>query len=513
MKYKIDRIWWLILAATCLRILIAISLDLGNDEVYYWTYAQRLQWNYFDHPPMVAWLVRLTTANLFFHNELVVRLGAILSSAACSLLIYKIGLQLYSRLAGWYAALLYTASFYCGIIAGTFILPDSPQMFFWLLGILILIKIDRSQQNLSRNRMLWVFFGAVAGLCMMCKVHGIFLWVAVGIYAAIWAKGWWKNPWMYIAGMISIAIISPIIIWNFQNNFITYAYHESRVVPAGGVNILAFFREIFGEIFYNNPFIFVMVWGAVWSWQKNRLAFPKQKTALLICCSLPLIFTLLFLALFRDTLPHWSGPAYSVLIILVAIKLAADTHTRRAKRLVYASLLFFLLVVFSGLVVINWYPGTLGSSDDPHTLGKGDVTLDLYGWEQAGQQFAKLQLDDVSKGMMKGNEPIIINKWFPAAHIDFYLTKLTGQQTYGIGPIFDLHQYYFYNKYRKKPMKGNDAYFVTSSNIFSRQDIDYNKLNFTKIEGPLLLPIYRNGRVCKNLIVYRLRGFKGILGE
>jgi len=55
-------------------MLVAYSLELGNDEVYYQTYAQHLQWNYFDHPPMVALLIRLSTINLFFHNEFFVPL-------------------------------------------------------------------------------------------------------------------------------------------------------------------------------------------------------------------------------------------------------------------------------------------------------------------------------------------------------------------------------------------------------------------------------------------------------
>ncbi len=54
----------LIIISTCVRCLIAVFTGLGNDEVYYWTYSQHLQWNYFDHPPMVALLmqalVRLT---------------------------------------------------------------------------------------------------------------------------------------------------------------------------------------------------------------------------------------------------------------------------------------------------------------------------------------------------------------------------------------------------------------------------------------------------------------------
>ncbi|WEK17779.1 MAG: glycosyltransferase family 39 protein [Candidatus Pedobacter colombiensis] len=507
MKSKIDSIWLLILLTTAVRIIIALTLDFGNDEVYYWTYARHLEWNYFDHPPIVAWLIRITTLNLSLHNELAARFGAILSSAICTFIIYKTGALIHNKRSGWYAALLYSASFYCSIIAGTFILPDSPQMVFWMLGLFMLIKIDKST-NASRPNLLWIYFGIVAGLCIMCKVHGVFLWLAVGLYAAIWKPVWWRNPWMYISGVISLLIISPIVIWNFQNHFITYAYHGSRVTPTTELNPIAFFREIFGEFFYNNPFVFLLGWGAVWSWHKSRLVVAKKDLALLICYSLPLIVTLFFLALFRTTLPHWSGPAYSVLILMIAIKLA-DYTDRKANRIVMSSLAFYLVIVIAGLIMINFYPGTIGPSDDPKTVAKGDVTLDLYGWRDAGKQFEQLYQNDIKDGKMLAHEPIIINKWFPAAHIDFYIAGITKQETYGIGPIFDLHQYYFYNQYLKEPVKGSDAYYITSSNMFSEQDIDFNKEYFEKIEDPVLLPIKRNGKICKNLMVYRLRGFKG----
>jgi 4-amino-4-deoxy-L-arabinose transferase-like glycosyltransferase len=508
MKFRIDKIWLLILLTTFIRVIIALTLDFGNDEVYYWTYARHLDWNYFDHPPVVAWLIRLTTLNLSLHSELAARFGAILSSAICTFIIYKTGVLIHNKRSGWYAALLYSASFYSSIIAGTFILPDSPQMVFWLLGLLILIKIDKSTINESKNSLLWICFGIVTGLCIMCKVHGVFLWLAVALYAVIWSPAWWRNPWMYLSGIITLLIISPIVIWNFQNDFITYAYHGARVAPTGGFNPIAFFREIFGELFYNNPFVFLLAWGAVWSWHKSRLVIAKKELGLLICYSLPLIVTLFFLASFRTTLPHWSGPAYSVLILIIAVKLTNYTN-RKANRIVICSLGFYLVIVIAGLFIINFYPGTLSPSNDPKIVGKGDVTLDLYGWEDAGQQFEKLYQNDIKKGRMLGQEPIIINKWFPAAHIDFYLASITKQQTYGIGPIFDLHQYYFYNKYHQKPVKGADAYYITSSNIFSQQDIDFNKAYFEKIEDPVFLPIKRNGKICKNLMIYKLRRFKG----
>ena len=47
-----------------IKLFLAFVLELGNDEAYYWFYSQYWQWNYFDHPPIVAVWIRLFTANL-----------------------------------------------------------------------------------------------------------------------------------------------------------------------------------------------------------------------------------------------------------------------------------------------------------------------------------------------------------------------------------------------------------------------------------------------------------------
>ena len=46
--------------------------ELLDDEAYYWVYSKFLDWGYFDHPPMVALLIKMGYS--IFHNELGARL-------------------------------------------------------------------------------------------------------------------------------------------------------------------------------------------------------------------------------------------------------------------------------------------------------------------------------------------------------------------------------------------------------------------------------------------------------
>lgn len=499
------KLWLLIAVMTMARLVIASNTNLGNDEVYYWTYALDLQWNYFDHPPFVAWLIRATTVNLWLHHEAAVRFGAILSSGTGTWLIYRTGLLLRDERTGWYAALLYSASLYCSVIAGTFILPDSPQMVFWLWAILLLIKISKAtEQNIPVFK-LWCWFGFVTGLCILCKVHGIFLWAAVMITALFINRRLLQQSGMYISGIITLFIISPIIIWNIQHNFITYTYHGERVsLVNASFHPLGLIREIAGEIFYNNPFVFVLAWLSVLAAFKGSYDTIKQHTQILLACSLPLILILILLSAFKETLPHWSGPAYTYLILLSALKLSYNSSPR-IPNIITVALLFFVFIISTGLIVVNFYPGSLSPEKDPMQAGIGDPTLDLYGWKKTGIIIDSIRKKDILSKEMPASAPIVITRWYPAAHLDFYAAPLTTQNTYAIGKIFDLHQYHWSNEQKLK--KDDSAYYIVPSNLYSKRDADLVKSHFKYCSAALILPIYRNGKTAKNVILFKLKGY------
>ncbi|MFM2370155.1 MAG: hypothetical protein RL619_2476 [Bacteroidota bacterium] len=506
-KYKL---FLLIFIVTLIRCITASTIGLGNDEVYYLTYAQHLQWNYFDHPPMVALLIRLTTLNLFFTNELFIRLGSIILAGVNTYLIYTICKNIKNEKAGFIAALLFTGSFYSSIIAGVFIMPDSPQLFFWIICISLLIKIisaTKTDKNLNYNLLL---FGLIAGLCIMSKIHGVFLWFGFGLYVLCYQRLLLTNKYLYFSALITGIIISPILIWNIDNHFITYTFHSNRVSINRGINPNSFFRELFGGVFYNNPinyFLFIISIIALWK-KKINISAPIKRILLLL--SIPLIFLLLFVSLFRDTFPHWSGPAYIALIILTACYLADEFQTIKNKnlrvyKLVISSCIFILVITISGILLINYFPGTIGNKKEK-SFGKGDVTLDMYDWKFFKNEFEKIYKKDIQLGKTKTTF-IINNKWFPGAHIDNYIAQPLHLDFIALGKLEDIHTYGWLNTYRKKLKYGDDAYFITVSNNFSNPQEQY-KMRFKKINKPVIIRQFRSKKHVRNMLVYLLEGYK-----
>jgi hypothetical protein len=497
----------LILLSSLLRMVVAASLELGNDEVYYQTYALHLQWNYFDHPPILALLIRLSTANLYFNHEFFIRLGPILCAAAGTWLIFKIGSRLKNSRTGWFAAILYNTSFYTAVIAGTFILPDSPQIICWLLSMYCMIRILENKQGEKTRPLFFILLGISTGLCIMSKVHGVFLWFGFGGYLLFHRSGLLKSPMFWLSVAICLGIIFPIYLWNLENHFITYRYHQGRISFWGHKpDMDHLLQQVLGSIFYNNPvniILYILTLSALAKRKGNQV---PDYVPLLLWLSLPLIGVLLWASLFNEILPHWSGPAYLSLMLLASCWLDEKTKTRASRWLKTAGC-FYAGTVILGVLVIRYLPFQIGSSRD-NDLGTGDVTLDMSGWKSFSKRLDSLYQADILSGKMKPDAVLIADYWFPAGHLDHYCGIPFRHNLIVFGPLHNIHHFAWLNQLRPRLTPGCDAYFVFPSNYYGPPDRSLKK-DFIQVEDSMLIPQYRNGIRVRNFVVYRMHEFRG----
>ncbi len=448
----------LIISATILRICVAAFTELGNDEVYYRLYADPLQWNYFDHPPMVGWLIRLSTVNLWLDQGVFIRLGAILCAALSTWFIFRCGQITGGERAGFYAAVLYTAGIYSSIIAGTFILPDSPQMLCWTAALLLMIRLSAEQAAPVRTLLL---FGTVAGGAMLCKIHSAFLWSGLGLFILLYRRHWLRHWSVYAAALITLLCCIPVIGWNLANDFITFRYHGERVdVTEGGLRLDYFGSFLGGEIFYTNPLVFVaLVAGLIKGWKR----FTHDWWRILLLTAFPLLILATLVSFFRELLPHWTGPAFVTLMVPAAVAFASQpAASPRLPGLFRSALILIVFAVFAGLLLIGFYPGTLGKKE-PARLGYGDFTLDMVGWKKFAPVFDSIIRSTHPDNRLSGTV-MVADEWFPAAHIDYYLARPAGVRMLVTGPVDKIHQYEWLNRQRGPLPRPADVYLVSPSN-------------------------------------------------
>ncbi len=104
---------------------------------------------------------------------------------------------------------------------------------------------------------------------------------------------------------------------------------------------------------------------AIIAMRRSKLLQEVAQQQLLLTISLPLIAVVWFMSLFKDTLPHWTGPAYTTLIPLAAAYLAGQLQGRQLTRLmppvVKAAIALPVLLLVLLMVGIRWLPVKMGA--------------------------------------------------------------------------------------------------------------------------------------------------------
>ncbi len=508
--------WWLIGVTIGIKIILSYFLELGNDEVYYYTYAIQPDWNHFDHPGMVGWMMRLTSLNLHWVSTLSMRIGSILCAAGASWVIFKTGSLIKDERAGYIAAWMYSISIYTSIIAGLFVLPDSPQLLFYSLSIYWMVKWVTNPNAFKTKD--WIFLGLCIGLATLSKVHGLYLWVGFGAYLLFHQIKTLRNASVYFAILITILCVLPIVYWNIQNDFITYRYHSKRVMHTG-LLFDSFLQQIIGEILYQNPLVYISILISLFNIPalKKKLVqqmgvsdLQNQSLNLLLWLSLPLIFTFWVLSLFNPTLPHWTGPGFIGLFLISGVYWSQRLNNssksiplviKWATGLLGGFILGFMLLVYV-------FPRQLGSNK-LENLGEYNPINDVTGWETCATEFGKIVALDQHAGNMQASASIITHKWFPGGHLLFYVARPLQKQVITIGNLEDVHKFAWLNKTQPSLKIGDDAYCIVPSNLPVNPQIMYGAY-FETISAPDTIPILSKGVLLRNFYVYRLKHCKQI---
>ena len=112
-----------------LKLVFTGCLNLIPEEAYYWNYAQHLDIGYLDHPPMVAWLIWLSTS-ILGKSEFAVRLPAFICWIIAAAFMIRLTLNLCDRSAAYRSVLLLAVlPIYFGL--GFFMTPDAPLFAAW----------------------------------------------------------------------------------------------------------------------------------------------------------------------------------------------------------------------------------------------------------------------------------------------------------------------------------------------------------------------------------------------
>jgi hypothetical protein len=325
---------FMLLGFFVLNLIQAFFTPIQEDEAYYWMYAQNLDWGYFDHPPMVAVIIKIGTS--LFGGEFGLRIvTTILSLLTCLVLWQIVPVENKGKEKSLYVFLLIAFSVPLMHVYGFITTADAPLLFF---SALYLLSFQRFiGQTTYLNAMV---LGIVAALLLYSKYHGLL----VIFFALLPNLKLLKDKKIYIAGLIGIIVFLPHLIWQYQHEFVTFQYHlfgrtENRFI----------WRNIF-EYLLNSFFVLNPVFAGIFVYHNliKRSGALIDKTLLFIFWGGISFFALTSL---RDHVePHWI--TFTIIPLILMIHQLALKSERLKKIIIKTGFVTIGLIILLRLLLI-----------------------------------------------------------------------------------------------------------------------------------------------------------------
>jgi hypothetical protein len=403
---------WLII-----NLLQAGFTELANDEAYYWMYSNFLDWGYFDHPPMIALLIK--AGYLLFNNELGVRLLPVFLGVGTIFIIFQLteSKKDNNRLL---IILLISVTIVHTHIGGFFAIPDLPVIFFSTLFFYFYkhyLKEDKVQ--------IAILLGITGAAMLYSKYHGVlvFVFTLLSSLSLLKRKSFWLIPTVVALGML------PHLLWQIKNGFPTFQYH--LVGRADWYSFKDTMDFVLGQLIIANPLIVIFLFYHAF----RRRAQDGFERALKFNMIGFMVF--FFISSFRGHVePHWTAIAYVPAIVLAYNNISPLSKTAKWLNIfVYPSIVIF--IVLRLVLMINLLPTSI------------PYVKEFHNWDKAALEIRELA------GKYK---VVFINSFQKPSKYSFY----SKEYSHSLNSV-----YYRRNQYDLWPMKdslmGADVLIMTST--------------------------------------------------
>ena len=295
-----------------------LPVNLFFDEAYYFGWSQNLDWGYYSKPPVVAWLVRITT-DIFGDSEWAIKLAAPFLYSVTSLIIFKISEKLYSNRAGLYSAIIFLTMPLVSFNS-LFITTDAPLIFFWSSALYFFVKASEND-----HWKYWMLAGVMGGLGLLSKYTFILFPAGFLIYGILSQKGRLilRNPRFWSACLVAVLLLFPNIIWNYQHDFISLQ-HTTDIAQQqeNTVSFARMFEFLASQFLVFGPLTTILLLISIFSIRHSS----SQK--LMWSILLPILLVISLQALSARANINWSAPAFVTGSMAVGILIASKKWHR-----------------------------------------------------------------------------------------------------------------------------------------------------------------------------------------
>lgn len=509
----------LLLGGLLFRVVVAAWLYPGFDEAYYFLYTLNPDLSYFDHPPLVALTTGFGPWITGEVSQFTIRLGALILHTGSLVLLYLTSARLFSTKAATLTLAIATIVPIFQVAFGTLTLPDSPLMFFWTASLYCAACefFDRRSGTYRPSYRLAIL-GLLVGLACLGKYHGFILGLGLVGFCLTSSRhrSALTSPWTLLGLGLFVIAISPVLIWNFQHDWVSFRFQSRRGVPGGEYEFLDLFVTFLSGIGFLFPTIGLTLWWVslragfhqiTQIWRKksfNSEENIRQKQLLILWVSLPLILGFTWLGGYRQILPSWPMPGFWGATLLLGQQAVSwqKRYPRRVRRWLWGTAI--AVVSLSLFTLLHMATGTLQKPSNYALFGgfvapQDDPSNQLFDIQQLRRGFAA---SPVLSSALQNSSFVFTNRYYLGGQIAMAIAPLAKTPITTFDE--DIRGFAFWS--HPDRWLGKDALYITSERYARRKKLmDQYKSYFKTIENIGSIPIERGGEVIDVIQVYQAK--------
>jgi 4-amino-4-deoxy-L-arabinose transferase-like glycosyltransferase len=391
-------------------------LPLSGDEAYYWLCARHFDWSYFDQPPLVLWMMGLSTA-LFGINETAARLPAVMLGILFTLAVPRV-----ARAAGWdertgFFALVALAATPLVALGTMYVSTDlALSLFALVVPVLAALAIERDRPAL------WLLVGFLVGLAGLSKFPAILLAPVVLLLLVLHPTGrrHFRRPELWLGLLVALLVASPVFVWGAENDWANFRFQLVDRHRRGVDGLSGFGRLWIPQLLLVTPgLLFLFLGGLV---VEGRRGWRERKLVPIALAASAVVFLAFFsLSSFRSSgAPHWLAPAWAPAALLASRWIfgsPAGGRTRLRKAATASFGFAFLLSagVHLALPFVERLPAEVTLFPGARPIATTRVGS-VLGWRELVGRLRRLE----GSAFDPATDPIVCESYTDASMIAFY---------------------------------------------------------------------------------------------
>jgi len=355
------------LVTLVVKVWLAFVVPITGDEALFYWWGVHPYWGYYDHPPMVGWMLALLLQ--FGDAPIVLRLSTVAATFCMALALIDLVQRLVPDSANkkWVVGSLYLLTPLSWF--GVPVTNDTPLMVFIFLSIYFFLRAEaRSGEgratgiSATLRPSVWFFATGIAlGLAFLSKYLAVV--AAFGFIVALFRPvRWGGHGPIYAAKAAAMIFISflPFGVVNLVYN----AYHCWNNIMFNLIN-----RNEGASVGIENPFVYVVMLVYLFTpwllWSMARAGRSARSNMLVLCLAVvPFVFFLV-VSLVKTIGLHWVVGFMPMVFVLAAVQLSYSVLRSCLKWTAFFSVAH--LVVFAA--VFAWPQHWMGYKAGAKAMG------------------------------------------------------------------------------------------------------------------------------------------------